>query len=122
MAAANITIELCAEDRARLDRIIAELSNLAGNPRQEQPNIETQANTFPVKEKPPHPTETVTEGPEITLEQVQKKVVQLAAGWGGAKKAQVRAIINDYAPKVPDLPVDKLPEVWERLLALEAGA
>ena len=75
-----------------------------------------------MKENPPQPTETVTEGPEITLEQVQKKVVQLAAGWGGAKKAQVRAIINDYAPKVPDLPVDKLPEVWERLLALEAGA
>lgn len=122
MAAANITIELCAEDRARLDRIIAGLANLAGNSHQEQPNIDTQANTLPVKEKSPQPTETVTEGPEITLEQVQKKVVQLAAGWGGAKKAQVRAIINDYAPKVPDLPVDKLPEVWERLLALEAGA
>lgn len=60
--------------------------------------------------------------PSVTLEQIQQKVVQLAAGNGGAKKAKVREIINAYGAKVSDLKdqPDKWAEVWDKLTALES--
>ena len=56
------------------------------------------------------PIEPVVMRPAITLEQIQQKVVQLAAAGNGTKKAKVRAIISAYGKKVSDLK-DK-PEVW----------
>ena len=156
----NITIELCAEDRARLDRLaevierrIAQVAGIiaerdgantpetktqaeAGTP--ETTNTETEApaespteatgeaealtptETQPNEEKPEAPTETKPQ-PTVTLEQIQQKVVQLAAGNGGAKKAQVREIISTYGTKVSDLKEqpDKWDEVWNKLTALE---
>lgn len=145
----TITIEFCAEDRARLDRILEALEKVA--PRQlyvldldsapaEGIEIEPQAletteptNTQPEPEKPteasteddttapdPEPT-TESKEPAVTLEQIQQKVVQLAAANNGEKKAAVREIIKAYGTKVSDLKdePDKWGEVWEKLTALE---
>lgn len=57
--------------------------------------------------------------PAVTIEQIQQKVMQLAVADGGAKKAQVREIVNAYAKKVSDIPEDKWAEVWGKLTALE---
>ena len=52
----------------------------------------------------------------IGLEDVQKKVVELAAA---GKKSQVREIVNEYAARVSAIPADKVAEVWDKLTALE---
>lgn len=156
----NITIthELCAEDRARLDRLaealdrrscdqcmdstlkavreiadpvqqqLAETLAKASDPVEPPKNAteEAKADTAPIdhpaEEETPWPEETAGEPaePPVTLEQIQQKVVQLAAGNNGAKKAKVREIINVHAKKVSDLPADKWAEVWKQLTALES--
>lgn len=75
----------------------------------------------PIESFAQHTEQTVTEKPKpaVTLAQIQQKVVQLAAGSNGSKKAKVREIINAYAKKVSDLPEDKWDEVWDKLTALE---
>lgn len=153
----NIIIELCAEDRARLDRLAEALEALQPpTTRIERPNPDQLtiddvqqklAETLAKAETPAEPPKNATEEakaetlptdhptaeetpweepapaedakPAATLEQIQQKVVQLAAGNNGAKKARVREIINAYAKKVSDLPVDKWDEVWYKLTALE---
>lgn len=140
----TITIELSAEDRARLDKLteVLEQAGKGGTcncktedkpaPKTKQSKPEKAAETpteaadeptpttTPTKEETP--TETVTAAPTVTLEQIQQKVVQLAAGNGGAKKAQVREIISTYGAKVSDLKdqPDKWDEVWAKLTALES--
>lgn len=157
----KITIELCAEDRARIDRLTIALesrtaqvdSYLIGKQSQpdEQDEIQQKladtlakaeapteapknatgeaeapaAPVTPAKEETPTakedaPAEEVK--PTVTLEQIQQKVVQLAAGNGGAKKAKVREIINAYGAKVSDLKdqPEKWTEVWDKLTALES--
>lgn len=151
----NITIEFCAEDRARIDRLIEALEALQPQnfriepPKPEQITIdevqqalaevvakastptdvpknaqeEAEAITPPVtqaEEATPTEAEDDVPWPTVTLEQIQQKVVQLAAGNNGAKKAKVREIVNAYAKKVSDLPEDKWAEVWNKLTALEA--
>lgn len=136
----NITIELCAEDRARLDRLAEALEkyphkceNCAKTVAEgvtafvakevsapsEEPKSEPQE---PTKEEPPATNPDDGPEPSVTLEQIQQKVIELAAGNNGAKKAKVREIINAYAQKVSDLPVDKWEEVWAKLTALESEA
>lgn len=156
----EITINLSAEDRARLDRLTAALeqrhaqvdeirangghlyveNTQAETPaepqeiEQEAPKAEPQEIAQPTTESDtvaePEPAEQaapwtepepVKAEPSVTLEQIQQKVVQLAAGNGGAKKAQVREIISAYGTKVSDLKEqpDKWDEVWDKLTALE---
>lgn len=136
-----ITIRLHDDDRARLDKIAALLEQLANS---SAPVSMDRADTHPVdspypvaaeapqtvaaeeskaaeeeepqtaaaEENKPEPEETA---PAVTIAQIQQKVVKLA---NGGKRAQVRDIVNAYAPKVSDLPADKLGEVWEKLTAL----
>jgi hypothetical protein len=168
MANIIITHELCAEDRARLDRLTAAIEALqpttitlapvtpkddpeqqtidldavqqklaetmakasthASTPKNtvEEAEPSTQATTPSEEEKPTEEEITQAEEtvepakPTVTLEQIQQKVVQLAAGGNGAKKAKVREIVNAYAKKVSDLPEDKWTEVWDKLTALES--
>lgn len=147
----HITIELCAEDRKRLDDLAYGLGVVAGllaqtpkateakladkrkaettteattEPQEAKEEI-TQANTPAEPETPTAaenaaPWEPAEAKPAATLEQIQQKVVQLAAGFGGTKKAAVREIVNAYAKKVSDLPADKWDEVWEKLVQLES--
>lgn len=139
----KITIELCAEDRARLDRLTAALENAqpaelyidnaevsastteAPTTAQEPPKEEPQTSDAPTPENATQPepeseAPVVEAQPEVTLEQIQQKVVQIAA-IGATKKEKVRAVINAYGAKVSDLK-DK-PEawgtVWSQLLAIE---
>lgn len=157
----TITIELCAQDRARLDRLSTALEALQPPalhlelPTPEQLSIDDVqqrlADTLAKAEAPTKAPKNATEAaqaealtiitpeeetptakedapaepvkPTVTLEQIQQKVVQLAAGNGGAKKAQVREIINAYGAKVSDLKdqPDKWAEVFGKLTALEGG-
>ena len=150
----TITIELCAEDRARLDKIIEGLANTpkcdrcaksvaetvagitqsATEPQEapkEEPKAETKeepkAETNPAEEAPQESTQEPESDvpaekvePSVTLEQIQQKVVQLAAA-GADKKAKVREVISNYGTKVSDLKnqPEKWDEVWEQLTALE---
>lgn len=136
----RIIFELCQEDRARLDRILAALEDnkpncdkcvgtvtaaLAQQNPAEPPTAaaQPQEDTHPINDPSPfpEPQEQPAEpaAQPVTLEQIQKKVRQIATGPDKTKKEKVREIINDYAQKVSDLPADKLPEVWSRLIALE---
>lgn len=143
-----ITIELCAEDRARLDKVIDLLAGLR------QPDcsacvasvasyLEKAAaalDAHPVAEPFPAASEVKWETdpdglremlekainpepakPAVTLEQIQKKATQIAAG-SADKKAKLRAIVNKYAAKVTDLPQACWPAVWDELCALESEA
>lgn len=142
----TITIELCAEDRARLDRLTAALESCtimvtgsavpkytgpsegttepAETPEKEA-EVKTLADTHPVEESLPWGSSEAEEpqkpAPKVTLEQIQQKVVQLCAAFGGKKKAQVREIIGTYGAKVSDLKdqPEKWDEVWNKLARLE---
>jgi predicted transcriptional regulator len=159
-----ITIELCAEDRARLDRLAEALERKAcekcvsaaleviGNEKQptetdpvqqafadvlakantptEKPTEATGASTaeaapidHPAEEDLPDEADAPAEEakPTVTQDQLQQKVMQLAAANNGALKAKVREIVNAYAKKVSDVPEDKRAEVWDKLTALEKG-
>ena len=132
MATATITIELCAEDRARLDRIIEALSrhdcsrcanDVAKYVVGTLETAQEPANApEPIKEETAQPEPEVVapvmEAPVATVDKsdIQRKVVELSAA---GKKAQVREIITAYAAKVSDIPEDKTAEVWQKLNALE---
>lgn len=150
----TITITLCAEDRARLDKLtdllgqrvaqataimaanyepdpihtaLSEALASAETPQDRAGEAEAETpTTTPLDEEKPTaeesaPTAEVVE-PTVTLEQIQQKVLMLAAANGGAKKAAVRGIINAYGAKVSDLKdqPDKWAEVWGKLTALES--
>lgn len=141
-----ITIELCAEDRARLDRVIEALEHRpncegcvtaavtmtkeavaeATAPKPEAKD-ETPTTNPPEPEKPVEtPTEHPLDAPPIEVNEptapkvdradVQRKVIELSAA---GKKEAVKAIVTAYAAKVSDIPEDKLAEVFDQLTALE---
>jgi len=133
----TITIELCAEDRERLDKLTAALEKRV---KQETPiaffqqeslaTVEVEEETTIAEDETPAPTtttpaeETPTEAenepqkPTITKEQIQQKVSQLCAS--SADKVRVREIVFSYARSISDIPEDKRVEVWEKLIALES--
>ena len=70
----------------------------------------------PIPEQPA-PIEPVPDTrPIVSKADLQKKVVGLCAV---GKKAEVRAIVMEYASKVSEIPEDKRNEVWDRLSDLE---
>lgn len=136
----TVTIELCKEDRQRLDKVIGFLGWIASELKsQGAPVIMTKdqatAATAPASaaETPApeitHPADIV--GPHGTPEPVAEpepvkwtkadltaKVQQLAAP-GTGKREKVRSIVKSYAEKVGDIPEDKYAEVMDKLTALE---
>lgn len=105
---------------------------------QEQADEHPVADPFPTPE-PAAPTQEAAtpeeepQKPTVTLEQIQNKVIKLAASGAGvkdpalieqakAKKAKVREIINAHAPKVSELPPECWSTVWAELTALESEA
>lgn len=93
----TITIELCAEDRARLDHINVNLTELI---------MRVMGNQAP----------DMGEVLQYKLEDIQQKVVALSAS---GKKAEVREIVKSYAEKVSAIPADKFGEVMAKLIGLE---
>lgn len=141
----TITIELCAEDRARLDAILKALENRpncegcvssaiemskAAQAEIDAAKAEAKASTLtnnpPEPEKPEetpaeHPLDAAPiDVPEVDAgelrAEVQRKVVTLCAA---GKKAEVKAIVTAYADKVSDIPNGKLAEALEKLNKLE---
>lgn len=120
----NITVELCAEDRARLDSILDALRtqtpalHLVEEPKEEPKPVEPQPeHADPVEEKAPWdgPEEPA---PKYTADDVRAKVQKLAAPAAGKRNA-VKKIVEEYAPSVSLIPEDKYPEVMAKLTALE---
>lgn len=128
----TITIELCAEDRARLDNIIEALRGQAGGC--SCTKVEAPEQTAPAaapEEPAPEEPEPATELPfdpepaaapkehaaqEVTTAELQSKVVQLVSA---GKKEETRAIVKAYAESVGQIPADKRAEVMAKLNALE---
>lgn len=121
-----IPIELCQEDRARIDKVIELLTLSTGQRCQGCADAVQEAFTAtkpieftkdtPEEEKPVEPAQEPETAPQVTKADIQQKVIQLSAA---GKKAQVREIVTAVANKVSDIPEDKLAEVWAKLNALE---
>lgn len=129
----TITIELCAEDRARLDGILEALTqhNCKGcveaavnyTAAQMAAPVEPVASVSadeaePKAEPAPEPERPAVkeDAPAVSLSDIQQRVVTLSAA---GKKAQVRDIITAYASRVSAIPEDKVNEVWAKLAELE---
>lgn len=132
----TMTVELCAEDRARLDKILealassrncqacvdtitkyvaAEVGQHIKQPAEAHPVADPFPEPAPAPEAPVEPEPVKAEAPAVTSADVQRLVVQLSAA---GKKDQVREIVNSYAPRVSAIPEDKLVEAWDRLAEL----
>jgi hypothetical protein len=140
----KLTVELCAEDRARLDNILAAVEN--SNPltraataitnmakaAQDAATAEAaqnapqtvepeKPNENPPWEKTPATPEPATPAkPEKTVsEEELRSLVQelIAAG----KRDAVFGIIQKYAAKVSAVPADKRPEAMAQLQAVKEG-
>lgn len=140
----TIIIELCAEDRARLDKIIEGLAHRpncdscvqsalkwpeivkkdkpAPTTTAQEPVEATESESRPeapaVEETPTEPTEEA-EAPVITIEltDLQNKVVELARK---GLKDQVRDVVKAYGvERVSQIPEDKRAELMTKLNALE---
>lgn len=141
-----ITIELCAEDRARIDRLSKALEALqpptihVDDPLQKalaeqvaksekaptqspvEPAGEAKAET-PATPQPEAEVATTAEPdpvaeakPAPTTAELQQKVIALV---NKGKKADVAAIVKSYAATVSGIPEDKRAECMDKLNALE---
>lgn len=143
----NITIELCQEDRKRLDELIAFAGLIVGEMKaakpldfrmempapteeptapQEAPNLEVVKSDHPVDDASPFPepedvAPTEAPKPTITLDQIRQKVTYLRASSDQKKKDGAKDIVLAYAPNITGLAncEDKWPEIWDKLTALE---
>lgn len=113
----TITIELCAEDRARLDNILEQLKQLT--PMSVVCDVtpqEKKQKTVPKQEPKQAPKQE--SAPTIQLTDLQTLVQELAAP-GSGKRDKVKALVKGYAERVSLIPQDKWPEVYEALTALK---
>lgn len=118
----TITIELCKEDRQRIDEVIAFLGLIAGElksrPTAQEPTIEhpADASTAPweAPAEPAPAAEPVPEVKPVTLAEFQKAVTQTVAK-GPKQKAAAKEIINKYAASVSAVPEDKRADVIAEL-------
>ena len=131
----TLTIQLCEEDRARLDAILQEVRVISDTTEltrlavaegktltatqavaAEQPEVEELPGQMPLEDVEPQEVVEETTLPWVTLADIQKKVVGLSTA---GKKAAVKEVIQAYAPKVSAIPEDKYYEVLEKLTELE---
>lgn len=128
----TITIQFCEEDRKRIDELIAfagllvgELKGLKTSTQPEIPQV-VETNTTPeeapavepVIEEPAAPVEEPTpEVKPVSLAEFQKAVT-MAVSKGAEAKKKVKAVINQYAPSVSEVPEDKRAEVMAELAQL----
>ena len=126
----NMIVELCAEDRARLDKILEELRRLfPGHPveRTMQEIIGTPATVEentpePAAEMPEAPAEVAEDLPfpepqEVSAEDLVALVRKLAAV-SADKREACKGIVKKYADNVSSVPADKRREVMDQLLDL----
>ena len=131
----RITIELCAEDRKRIDELIGFagwiVSEMKSKPNcmefapdgtitvkhEEHPvdAVEPHGDPEPVAEPEAAPAEKIY---KVTKEDIMAKVQALAAP-NNPKREQAKAIVKSYGAKVSDIPEDKYDEVMDKLVELE---
>ena len=125
----NVTINLSAEDRDRIDALINAL-NSVGTPFSvnvplNAPEMPQEALEALLEECPPEfevfSAEEILEEsaviePTHTNDDIRAKYTSLVLA---GKKKEAMAIIKAYAPKVSEIPVEKLGEVWGLLIELE---
>lgn len=122
----NLTIELCAEDRARLDAILTALQAVGtpfSPPEPAQP-VETAPETpdspapvtgGPEPEQTAQDTQDSAETQHATHGMVQDLVITLASQ---GHKAEAREIVQRYAPRVSAIPDADLDAVYVALDAV----
>ena len=122
----NLTIGLCAEDRARLDAILTALQAVGtpfSAPAPSQP-IQTAPETHdapapvtsgPETEQPAQDTQDGSETQHATHGMVQDLVITLASC---GHKAEAREIVQRYAPRVSAIPDADLDAVYVALDAV----
>ena len=143
----TIIFELCAEDRARLDRIIEALEHRpncencvsaaitmtkAAQEEAETPTAEAKEPTpttnppepeTPVETAPEHPLDVLPfekpTAPEAPTVTREDVRGKVVKLCAAGKKEDVKKIVTEYAEAVKDIPEDKLAEVFEKLNALE---
>lgn len=145
----HITIELCAEDRARLDNILTALQtvateaypilnnifDLADSLDKKMDNVAAASQPEPMHlDFDPFPAPAPAQAPvaepepEPEPEPVKDEAPtvttsdiqqKVVALSAAGKKNEVRAIVKTYADRVSGIPEDKLAEVWAKLTALE---
>ena len=119
----HITIELCKEDRQRLDEVIAFLGLIAGELKN-QPTPKTPVIDHPVDAPTTHlepaeeiPTEPAAPAPEVKIvpfAEFQAAVTRVVAK-GPDQKAAAREIISKYGGSVSAVPEDKRAEAMAEL-------
>lgn len=117
----RFTIELCKEDRKRLNDLIAALDARGREKCTEDVSAEQDSGgevLKPIHTDEQAKSDTAVNEPEkeIRVADIQSKVVDLTAI---DKKAEAREIVFAYAERVSDIPEDKRAEVYQRLIALE---
>lgn len=144
----KIIIELAAEDRKRLDDILAALQNgpdcdkcvqtvAAAIDRQNEPQSEEKPQAKEEPEAPafvevPPGLDAVPWEDEVPVEAAEPEVLTTMSAHNLAEvqrkvvelcaaghKTEVRAIVNGYASNVSGIPEEKYDEVMEKLLKLE---
>lgn len=125
----TITIELCKEDRQRLDELIAFAGQLVGErksqPAEGHPIDASTAHLEPMDAPAPAPAaepvavepvpaEPTPEVKPVSLAEFQKAVTQAVAK-GPTQKAAAKGLINKYAQSVSEVPEDKRAEVMAEL-------
>jgi hypothetical protein len=133
----KITIELCEEDRKRLDSLFLIVAEVVAELKAQRPPVVTMdLKTVATQEAPEqpapeinHPVDEVSphgepepaaepEQPKYTKDDVLAKVQSLA-GPNNPKREEAKAIVKSYGAKVSDIPEDKYAEVMDKLTALE---
>ena len=120
----HITIELCAEDRQRIDELIGFAGWIVSEMKSNHGlKVVAPAEEHPVDAIAPHddpepeavPAEKVY---KVTKEDIMAKVQALAAP-NNPKREQAKAIVKSYGAKVSDIPEDKYAEVMDQLTKLD---
>lgn len=119
----NVTIQFSAEDRQRLDELIAFAGLIAGemkgnNTPAQAPAAEHPADAATTHFDPPAPApDPVAAAPApapVSLGEFQKALVKRCAE-SAATKQKVQALVQQYADSVSNIPEDKRPEVLAAL-------
>lgn len=143
----HITIELCAEDRARIDRLAAALEKRTCDkcvtaaveylktatetaapvnetveaPKNATGQAETSTpTTTPTEEEKPKAEETSQPAPTKTATHADVKALYIKLAASG-KREPARAIIIPISPSITGIPEEKVQEVYDKLAALEGG-
>jgi len=127
----TITIEnIDLSNKEEVANIVRMLSGYLEEPKTEEPKRKRKPKAEEPKTEEPKAEEPKTEEPKTeepkteeqkVVETVDRaEVVALAKEIAGnGKRAEVKALINEYAPKLSEVPDDKLSELYGKLKAMQ---